>query len=216
MITRPADLPHEPPAVTDFQRARVIAAEEAAWSKLPRVAVAAAEANTIVARVCDAYRVQSLLVEEFPGDSGRLAYMRDKCVIRQSGEVRMEILLHEVTHHVVSSVFPAHGIEFVTTFIGMLERFHSAKAASVHATEFSKAGVHMTTADRVRRVRRVARFATGRETGVLAQVVLDGPPTSLLGQLLSLSKDGLLLLDQNGEHHCNNERLRYIAYRFSE
>lgn len=123
-------------------------------------------------------------------------------------------VLHELAHHLTSPVFPSHGIEWIGSFLALIERFICVDLAREYRAEFeSRKDIHTTAKDRIEVVRKRVRGNCNREPGVLTRLVIDNPPEQLLGQLLEVTREGLRMRTISGERTIANEQLRYVSSR---
>lgn len=215
--TRPFALPTDPPTVSDFQRARVESAEKvaAAGACGPAGPVAISD----LCRVCaEASEEADDLLVVVPREGGRVEYSRSGStgIIAMPRSATLQDLLHGVAHHLVSPVFPAHGVEWVQRFTDLLRRYAGEEAARRCAVEFARSGVHADAAVRVKRVRKSVVGAINKECGALARIIADGPPRSVLCQLLAIDGDFLVVRDGSGVFGMPMSDLRYVSYRLSE
>lgn len=206
-------LPSEAPSVSDAQRSKVFAAEAALERE--HSAAGIGKARDVVDEITAAADVASLTVQTVD-DSAAVEYRRDAAVLLVGEHATLPAILHELAHHLTPPVFPAHGVEWVTNFLGLIERFLSTEHATFYRHEFEKRQVHCDAAIRIHRVRKGATGAVNKEQGVLARFIVSDPPEAILCQILSVDRDGILVRNADGERYLENEVLRYFSYSLSE
>lgn len=209
MTTAPMDLPAEAPTISDAQRSRVIAAERVLEREHGAAGVDAA--RDVVGEVTAAADVEALTVQVVDG-SAAVEYRRRDAVLLVGEEATLPAILHELAHHLTHPAFPAHGAEWAANFLALVERFLSVDHAHAYRFEFDRRNVHHEPGIRIHRVRKGATGAVNKESGVLAKLVVDDPPESMLCQILAVDRGGLKVRTREGERYLENERLRYVSY----
>lgn len=205
MTTRPFDLPAVPPSIPDWQKKRVLEAEEAARARVQR---------GLGSWVEDLQPELGITVRMADGDAAE--YWRSSETLVLGRQCHPMLAAHEAAHHLVDPVFPLHGAEWAQVYLNLLRIHLGDEVRSVMAEEFEARQVHCSVDDRKRRVRKGAIFATNKEPGALARVILDEPPQELVCQLMRVVDDGVEVRDLGGEHVLDWDRMRYISYALLE
>lgn len=209
MTTAPMDLPAEAPTISDAQRSRVLAAERALECEHGAAGVDAA--RDVVDEVTAAAGVEALTVQVVDGSTA-VEYRRRSSQLLVGEEATLPAVLHELAHHLTDPTFPPHGAEWAANFLALVERFLSVDHAHSYRYEFERRSVHFEPGIRIHRVRKGATGAVNKERGVLARLVVDDPPESVLCQILAVDRGGLLARTRVGDRYFENERLRYVSY----
>lgn len=145
------------------------------------------------------------------GDGEGVEYWRSQGLLVVEASASLFDVAHEASHHLVDPVFPTHGVEWVNAFLRLLKAHCGAEVVNTYVDQFDGAGVHRTTEWQLGRVKKNARGKTNKERGAVARVVMDGPPESVVCQLLEMHESGLVVLGVNGEEVLPFERVRYLA-----
>lgn len=213
--TRPMSLPFEVPSISDFQRSKVLKAEELIADGLR----AATEAEVYEIASDASERGGGLLSVEW-GESGRgtsyssLSESEGLIVVEEGAN------LHSVARcaaqHLTHPVFPEHGVEWVQNFLETIDIHIGPKTTDLYRLAYDDLEVHTTPDVRIKRVRKSALGAVNKERGVLARIIADDGPEAIICQLLELADDQLIVLNAKGEQALDLSRLRYLAYRLTE
>jgi hypothetical protein len=210
--TRPCDLPGlPPPPISDWQRNKVIAAEDEVAAGLGRVG--AAEAAALARRAAEVAGLPEPVVSIDEGAPWRVGHRGGAVELAGLAWAPTDVL-HAVAHSGIPDAFPPHGAEFAAALVGLCERL-CPEAAGPLAAAMDARGVHRDARERVARARRTAVYATGKESGVLSRIVLDGPPEVVVAQLYGVGDQQLMVRDADGVREVALERLRYFSYRFA-
>lgn len=213
--TDPMLLPPEAPTISDFQRAKVLRAEAELSSSEPAAARDAVEEAAAEATELGGGSVTVEWGEAGRGSTYRKLSESQGLIIVEEG-ASMHSVLRSTSHHLVHPVFPPHGVEWVRAFLASLERHLGPEVRRAYERAYEDLEVHSDPSVRIKRVRKSALGAVNKERGVLARVVADDGPESVICQLLELLDDALLITNHRGERRLDLSRLRYLSYKLTE
>jgi len=207
-------LPPEAPSISDFQRSKVLSAEASISGDSPPAPTGLAE--EACARASE---LGGGLLSLEQVDGADVVYVREsdnRSRLEVGREAAAHALLRGSSHHLVHPVFPPHGVEWVSRFLGSLRAHGDDDAALEYEAAYRELEVHTDPAVRVRRARKSALGAVNKERGVLARIIADDRPESVVCQMLEVADGALRIYDSSGERSVDLPRLRYLAYRLSE
>lgn len=208
-MIRAAELPVVPPRVPDKQRKQLLDAVREA-----EVGTTAISPEEAVALATEFTSASGSKLSAVPADRTGFSYRRPGSL--ELGRNLTEItVLHAAAHHMTHPVFPNHGAEFCAVLLALVGRHLGQTEAESLRAAFKAHHVHCEIGRRTRRVKKSAVFATNREPGVLARLVLDEPPEELFCRMLEVRDDMIVVRDGRGDSEISLERCRYLSYKLS-
>lgn len=193
------------PKISDSQRSKVFSAEKQA-EKLLRIGPADIDD---VESIADLAGIEMLI----GGDGTGTRYFHDGHV-EVGKAATLPGFLHVIGHHLTPRIFPAHGVEWVQRFYGLLET-HTDYLAT-YEEQFTVHSVRQTIDALRKRARKDAVYFTNKECGCLGRVLLDDPPQDHVCQLVAVEGQELIVLDDEGEFSIDLERVRYVSASLSK
>lgn len=167
--------------MSDYQRKRVIAAEDSIWGSPLNVELDLDGAVSLVDEICRTYDLSELRVQPVPAT--RRLVLRDGELLLPPWGTRPLGVAHALAHLLVHPIFPPHGAEFAAQVLDIVHRHVSPGLAEVLREAFNTQHVHYDTEVRQRRTRRAAVYAAKNEPGVLVELLLADPPERIFGEL---------------------------------
>lgn len=190
--------------MSDYQRKRVIAAEDAIWSSSLNTVLDLDHVTSLVDEACRTYDLAELHVTEVAANR-RLVLREGELLIPPWGARPLGIA-HAVAHLLVNPIFPPHGAEFAELLLEVLHRLVSPGLAELLQQQFDTHHVHYEVTVRQRRTRRAAVYAANNERGVLVELLLADPPERVFGELQSVEGGNVTV----GERIVELARGRYL------